>query len=135
MFDCKNELDTSVLISSLKKERDTKIASIKVNMNQSEDMLHPTEEKTVGVLKHFSNDKIEFVSTHLFPVIKIGTLYPGKYSIHTSLSRSLIAKSIDDISKSKDILVPCIHAWVRGNSDKSVKTQEFSVVQNGSSTG
>jgi argininosuccinate synthase len=87
-------LDTSIIIPWLKENYGCEIIAMAGNIGQ-EDELHGIEEKALrtGASKVYVEDlRHEFVTEYLWPLVKSGALYEGKYLLGTSIARPLLAK-------------------------------------------
>lgn len=87
-------LDTSVMIPWLKENYGCEVIAMAADVGQGEE-LAPLAEKArrTGASKLFIEDlKEEFVRDFVFPTLRAGALYEGKYLLGTSMARPLIAK-------------------------------------------
>lgn len=94
-------LDTSIIIPWLKENYDVEVICMAADLGQGEE-LEPLNEKAIktGASKIYIEDlKAEFVKDYVFPVLKAGCLYEGKYLLGTSCARPLIAKKLVEIAK------------------------------------
>ena len=94
-------LDTSIIIPWLKENYDVEVICMAADLGQGEE-LGPLNEKAIktGASKIYIEDlKAEFVKDYVFPVLRSGCLYEGKYLLGTSCARPLIAKKLVEIAK------------------------------------
>ena len=87
-------LDTSIIIPWLKENYGCEIIAMAGNIGQ-DDELHGLEEKAIrtGASKCYVEDlRNEFVTEYLWPLVKSGAMYEGKYLLGTSIARPLLAK-------------------------------------------
>jgi len=94
-------LDTSVIIPWLKENYDLEVICMCADLGQGEE-LAPLKEKAIksGASKIYIEDlKEEFVKDFVFPVLKSGAKYEGKYLLGTSFARPLIAKRLVEIAE------------------------------------
>jgi argininosuccinate synthase len=88
-------LDTSIIIPWLKENYDgAEIVGICTNVGQDEDF-DTMEERALaaGASKLYIRDvRDEFVTDYLFPMLRAGAIYEGKYLLGTSIARPLQAK-------------------------------------------
>ena len=87
-------LDTSIIIPWLKENYGCEIIAMAGNIGQ-DDELHGIEEKALrtGASKCYVEDlRHEFVTDYLWPLVKSGAMYEGKYLLGTSIARPLLAK-------------------------------------------
>lgn len=94
-------LDTSAIIPWLKenystKENDCEVIAFVADVGQGEEELRGIEEKalTSGASSCYVADlKEELVEHYIFPALKTGALYEGKYLLGTAMARPIIAKA------------------------------------------
>ncbi len=94
-------LDTSIIMPWLKENFDNpEIIAVCVNVGQQEDW-EAVQRKAYasGASKYFLVDcREEFVSEYLFPMVRAGAVYEGKYLLGTSIARPLQAKKQVEIA-------------------------------------
>lgn len=89
-------LDTSVIIPWLKENYDCEVIAFVADVGQGEDELVGIEEKALasGASACYIKDlKAEMVADYIYPTLKTGALYEGKYLLGTSMARPIIAKA------------------------------------------
>jgi len=94
-------LDTSIIIPWLKENYGYEVIAVAADVGQGEE-LAPLREKAIktGASKIYIEDlKEEFVTGYIFPTLKAGAVYEGKYLLGTSFARPLIAKKIVEIAQ------------------------------------
>lgn len=94
-------LDTSIIIPWLKENYDLEVICMSADLGQGEE-LEPLNEKAIksGASKIYIEDlKAEFVKDFVFPVLRAGCLYEGKYLLGTSCARPLIAKKLVEVAQ------------------------------------
>lgn len=94
-------LDTSIIIPWLKENYGYEIIAVAVDVGQGKE-LDPVKEKAIksGASKIYIEDvKEEFVEDYIFPTLKAGAIYEGKYLLGTSFARPIIAKKLVEIAK------------------------------------
>ncbi len=87
-------LDTSIIIPWLKENYGCEVIAYAADVGQGEE-LEPLKEKAIktGASKIYIEDlKEEFVKDFIFPMLKSGAVYEGKYLMGTSVARPVIAK-------------------------------------------
>jgi len=87
-------LDTSIIIPWLKETYGCEVVAYVANVGQG-DELDGIEEKALrsGASQVFVEDlRREFVQDYIFPVLRAGAIYEGKYLLGTSMARPVIAK-------------------------------------------
>lgn len=94
-------LDTSIIITWLKENYGCEVIAVVGNVGQDGE-LDGLEEKALntGASKIYIEDlQKEFVEDYVFPTIKAGAVYEGKYLLGTSFARPIIAKRMVEIAK------------------------------------
>ncbi len=94
-------LDTSIIIPWLKEKYGYEVIAVAADVGQGEE-LEPLQEKAIktGASKLYIEDlKEEFVTDYIFPTLKAGAVYEGKYLLGTSFARPLIAKRMVEIAR------------------------------------
>ncbi len=87
-------LDTSIIIPWLKENYGCEVIAYAADVGQGEE-LDPLNEKAIktGASKIYIEDlKHEFVKDFIYPMLKAGAVYEGKYLMGTSVARPVIAK-------------------------------------------
>ena len=97
-------LDTSVIIPWLKEHYDDcEVIAACADVGQGEE-LEPVHDKALasGASKVYIVDLTkEFLEEYVWPTLKAGAVYEGKYLLGTSFARPVIAKALVDIAKSE----------------------------------
>ncbi len=94
-------LDTSVIIPWLKENYGCEVIAVAADVGQGAE-LDGLEEKALrtGASKLYIEDLTkEFVEDFIFPTLKAGAVYEGKYLLGTSFARPVIAKRIVEIAQ------------------------------------
>lgn len=95
-------LDTSVIIPWLKENYDgCEVIAVCADLGQGDelDVVHDKALKS-GASKVFIKDlKREFIEQYVFPTLKAGAVYEGKYLLGTSFARPLIAKALVEVAE------------------------------------
>jgi argininosuccinate synthase len=88
-------LDTSIIVPWLKENYGCEVIACVVNVGQADDFEKVAKKaKASGASKVYVMDKrSEFVTDYIFPMLKSGALYEGKYHMGTSIARPIIAKT------------------------------------------
>ncbi len=110
-------LDTSVIIPWLKENYNCDVIAMAADVGQGEE-LSPLNERAIesGASKIYIEDlKEEFVTDFIYPTLKAGAVYEGKYLLGTSMARPLIAKRLVDIAKAEGCDAICHGATGKGN--------------------
>lgn len=93
-------LDTSIIIPWLKENYDCEVIAMAADVGQGEE-LDPLNEKAIktGASKIYIEDmKEEFITDFIYPTLKAGAIYEGKYLLGTSFARPIIAKRMVEIA-------------------------------------
>jgi len=93
-------LDTSVIVRWLIENYGCEVVCFAADLGQGEE-LKPLRKKAIqtGASKIVIRDvREEFVQDFILPALKANSLYEGKYPMHTSLGRPLIAKHLIEIA-------------------------------------
>ncbi|MDK2928095.1 MAG: argininosuccinate synthase [Bacillota bacterium] len=93
-------LDTSVIIPWLKENYGCEVVAMAADVGQGEE-LAPLKEKAIasGASKIYIEDiKEDFVKNYIFPMLKAGAVYEGKYLLGTSIARPVIAKKLVEVA-------------------------------------
>lgn len=97
-------LDTSIIIPWLKEHYDNcEVIAVAADVGQGTE-LDGLQEKAIktGASKLYIEDlKDEFVNEYIFPTLKAGAVYEGKYLLGTSFARPLIGKRLVEIAKAE----------------------------------
>ena len=94
-------LDTSIIIPWLKENYGYEVIAMAADLGQGEE-LEPLHEKAIksGAGKLYIEDvKEEFVTDYIYPTLKAGAIYEGKYLLGTSMARPLIGKKLVEIAE------------------------------------
>ena len=95
-------LDTSVIIPWLKEHYDgCEVIAVCADIGQGEE-LDPVHDKALasGASKvHIVDLTRKFLEEYVWPTLKAGAVYEGKYLLGTSFARPVIAKALVDIAK------------------------------------
>jgi argininosuccinate synthase len=87
-------LDTSCAIPWLKENYDCEVIAVLADVGQGEDLeAAAAKARAIGAAKTYVEDlREEFIRDYVFPALRAGARYEGKYLLGTSLARPLIAK-------------------------------------------
>ena len=89
-------LDTSAIIPWLKENYDCEVVAFVADVGQGDAELEGVEAKALasGASACYIADlKEELVADYIFPTLKTGAVYEGKYLLGTSMARPIIAKA------------------------------------------
>jgi len=110
-------LDTSIIIPWLKENYGCEVIAVAADVGQGKE-LSGLEEKAIktGASKLYIEDLTkEFVDEYIFPTLKAGAVYEGKYLLGTSFARPIIAKRIVEIAKKEGADAICHGCTGKGN--------------------
>lgn len=111
-------LDTSIIIPWLKEHYDNcEVIAVSGNVGQASE-LEGLEEKALatGASKLYIEDlNEEFITDYVWPTLKAGAVYEGKYLLGTSFARPIIAKRIVEIAKKEGADAICHGCTGKGN--------------------
>lgn len=110
-------LDTSIIVPWLKENYNCEVIACCINIGQDDDLIKVREKaKKSGADKVYVIDKREeFVKEYIFPMIKSGAIYEGKYMMGTSIARPLIAKTQVEVAKKENADAVAHGATGKGN--------------------
>ena len=110
-------LDTSIIIHWLKENYDYDVVCVcgDVGQGKETDGLEERAKRT-GALKCYIADlRDDYVKDYIFPTLKAGAVYEGKYLLGTSHARPIIAKALVDIAHKEGAVAICHGATGKGN--------------------
>ncbi|MCL0067447.1 argininosuccinate synthase [Peptococcaceae bacterium] len=110
-------LDTSIIIRWLKENYGYEVIAMTADLGQEEE-LDSLEEKAIrsGASKVCIEDlREEFVTDYIYPTVKAGAIYEGKYLLGTAMARPLIAKKLVEIAEKEGAVAVAHGATGKGN--------------------
>ena len=110
-------LDTSVILKWIKKTYNCEVITVTCDLGQEEE-LDGLEEKalTTGATKAYIDDlREEFAKDFIFPMLRAGAIYEGRYLLGTSIARPLIAKRLVDVARAEGAQAVAHGATGKGN--------------------
>ena len=110
-------LDTSIIISWLIENYGYDVIAVCGDVGQGKETDGLEERaKRSGALKCYIEDlRDEYVSDYIFPTLKAGAVYEGKYLLGTSHARPIIAKRLVEIAEKEGAVARCHGATGKGN--------------------
>ncbi|GHU98128.1 argininosuccinate synthase [Clostridia bacterium] len=110
-------LDTSIIIPWLLENYDCEVIAVAGDVGQGEELepLHEKAKKTGASKLYIEDLKDEFVRDFIFPTLKAGAVYEGKYLLGTSFARPVIAKRLVEIAEKEGASAICHGATGKGN--------------------
>lgn len=110
-------LDTSIIIPWLKENYDYEVIAVCGDVGQGKET-EGLEEKALktGASKLYLEDlREEYVKDFIFPTLRAGAVYEGKYLLGTSHARPCIAKRLVEIAEQEGAVAICHGATGKGN--------------------
>ena len=110
-------LDTSIIIPWLKENYSCEVVAVCGDVGQGAEV-DVVKEKAIasGAVSVFVGDLVEdFVADYVFPTLKAGALYEGKYLLGTSFARPVITKYLVEIAKQEGCDAICHGCTGKGN--------------------
>ena len=110
-------LDTSIIIPWLKEKYDYEVIAVCGDVGQGKET-EGLEEKALktGASKLYIEDlRDDYVRNYIFPTLKAGAVYEGKYLLGTSHARPCIAKRLVEIAKAEGATAICHGCTGKGN--------------------
>jgi len=94
-------LDTSVLLTWLKKKYHAEMIAFCADIGQEEELRGLNKKaRSTGASKVYIDDlQEEFARDFIFPMMQAGAIYEGQYFLGTSIARPLIAKRMVEIAR------------------------------------
>lgn len=110
-------LDTSVILKWLKEKYGSEIIAVAIDVGQGKELsgLKAKALRTGADKAYVIDAKEEFVTDYIFPALKAGAVYEGKYLLGTSLARPVIAQKIVEIAKKEKADAVAHGATGKGN--------------------
>ena len=110
-------LDTSIIIPWLKENYGCEVVAVCGDVGQGAEV-EVVKEKAIasGAVSVFVGDLVEdFVANYIYPTLKAGALYEGKYLLGTSFARPVITKYLVEIAKREGCDAICHGCTGKGN--------------------
>jgi argininosuccinate synthase len=110
-------LDTSIIVPWLKETYGCEVIACVVDVGQVDDFEKVRKKALAsGASKVYVIDaKPEFVKDYIYPMIKSGSLYEGKYYLGTSIARPIIAQKQVEVAIKEGADALCHGATGKGN--------------------
>lgn len=112
-------LDTSIIIPWLKENYDCEVVAVAGDVGQGEELepLHEKAKKTGACKLYIEDLRKEFVEDYIFPTLKAGAKYEGKYLLGTSFARPIIAQRLVEIAE-KEGATTIVHGCTGKGNDQ-----------------
>ncbi len=110
-------LDTSIIIAWLRENYDCEVIAVCGDVGQGKETDGLEERaKRSGASKCYIEDlRAEYVRDYIYPTVKAGAVYEGKYLLGTSHARPVIAKRLVEIALKEGATAICHGATGKGN--------------------
>ncbi|MDD2534837.1 MAG: argininosuccinate synthase [Eubacteriales bacterium] len=110
-------LDTSIIIPWLLENYDCEVIAMagEVGLGLDHDALR-AKALTCGAIKCYIEDIAEeFITDYVYPTLKAGAIYEGKYLLGTSFARPVIAKRMVEVARNENCTAIAHGATGKGN--------------------
>ena len=110
-------LDTSIIIPWLKENYDCEVIAVcgDVGQGKETDGLEEKALKTGASKLYIENLQEDYVRDYIWPTLKAGAVYEGKYMLGTSHARPCIAKRLVEIAEAEGATAICHGCTGKGN--------------------
>ena len=110
-------LDTSIIIPWLKENYDYEVIAVcgDVGQGKETDGLEERAKKSGASKLYIEDLRDEYVKDFIFPTLKAGAIYEGKYLLGTSHARPIIARRLVEIAEQEGAVAICHGATGKGN--------------------
>ncbi len=111
-------LDTSVILKWLQETYDYEVVAMAADVGQGAEELIGLEEKALrtGASQVFIEDiREELVREYIFPMLRSGAVYEGKYLLGTAIARPSIAKKLVEVAERTGAVAVAHGATGKGN--------------------
>ena len=94
-------LDTSIILKWLIESYGCEVVTVTCDLGQEEDLTGvDAKALTTGAVEaHVVDVREEFASDFIFPMMRAGAIYEGRYLLGTSIARPLISKKLVDVAR------------------------------------
>lgn len=110
-------LDTSVILKWLIERYGCEVITVTADLGQEDDLdgVEPKALQTGAVKAYIEDLRDEFARDYIYPMLRAGALYEGRYLLGTSIARPLIAKRLVDIARAEGAQAIAHGATGKGN--------------------
>ncbi len=110
-------LDTSVILKWLIVERCYEVITVTADLGQEDDLdgVEPKTLKTGATKAYIEDLRDEFASDYIYPMLRSGATYEGRYLMGTSIARPLISKRLVEIARQEGAVAIAHGATGKGN--------------------
>ncbi|WP_461209245.1 argininosuccinate synthase [Desulfocurvus sp. DL9XJH121] len=110
-------LDTSVILAWIKNTYNCEVVTLTADLGQGEELDGiEAKAKRTGAVKAYVDDlQEEFAKDFIFPMMRAGAIYEGRYLLGTSIARPLIARRLVEIAHAEGCQAVAHGATGKGN--------------------
>ena len=110
-------LDTSIILKWLIVEHGYEVITVTADLGQEDDLdgVEPKALKTGATKAYIEDLRDEFAKDYIYPMLRSGCLYEGRYLLGTSVARPLIAKRLVEIARKEGAVAIAHGATGKGN--------------------
>ncbi len=110
-------LDTSIILKWIKMTYNCEVVTFTADLGQEEELdgLEDKAKKTGATKAYVEDLQEEFARDFIFPMMRAGALYEGRYLLGTSIARPLIAKRMVEIALAEGAQAVAHGATGKGN--------------------
>lgn len=110
-------LDTSVILKWLMVHHNYEVITVTADLGQEEDLdgVEPKALQTGASKVYIEDLREEFAKDYIFPMLRSGCLYEGRYLLGTSVARPLIAKRLVEVARAEGATAIAHGATGKGN--------------------
>ena len=110
-------LDTSIILKWLIVEHGYEVITVTADLGQEDDLdgVEPKALKTGATKAYIEDLRDEFAKDYIYPMLRSGCLYEGRYLLGTSVARPLISKRLVEIARKEGAVAIAHGATGKGN--------------------
>jgi len=110
-------LDTSIILKWIKQAYDCEVVALTADLGQEEELdgLEEKAEATGAIKARIQDLREEFARDFVFPALRAGAVYEGRYLLGTSLARPLITKQMVEVAREEGAQAIAHGATGKGN--------------------
>ena len=110
-------LDTSVILKWLIVERGYEVVTVTADLGQEDDLdgVEPKALKTGATKAYIEDLRDDFAKDYIYPMLRSGATYEGRYLMGTSIARPLISKRLVEIARREGAFAIAHGATGKGN--------------------
>ena len=110
-------LDTSIILKWLIVEHGYEVITVTADLGQEDDLdgVEPKALKTGAAKAYIEDLRDEFAKDSIYPMLRSGCLYEGRYLLGTSVARPLISKRLVEMARKEGAVAIAHGATGKGN--------------------